>query len=107
MSKFLDSIRDKARVKHLSFKTEKSYVDWVERYIRFHRLRHPSEMGIPEVEAFLTSLAKRGVSSSTQNQALSALLFMYGKYWAGICKMSMLCGQNARFTFLRFLPKKK
>lgn len=49
MSKFLDSIRDKARVKHLSYKTEKSYVDWAERYIRFHRLRHPSEMGFPEV----------------------------------------------------------
>ena len=77
MSKFLDSIRDKARVKHLSYKTEKSYVDWAERYIRFHGLRRPSEMGVPEVEAFLTSLAKRGVSSSTQNQALSALLFMY------------------------------
>ena len=77
MSKFLDSIHDKARVKHLSYKTEKSYVDWAERYIRFHGLRHPSEMDVPEVEAFLTSLAKRGVSSSTQNQALSALLFMY------------------------------
>lgn len=77
MSKFLDSIRDKARVKHLSYKTEKAYVDWAERYIRFHRLRHPSEMGVPEVEAFLTSLAKRGISFSTQNQALSALLFIY------------------------------
>jgi len=77
MSKFLDSIRDKVRVKHLSYKTEIAYVDWVERYIRFQGLRHPSEMGVAEVEAFLTSLAKRGVSSSTQNQALSALLFMY------------------------------
>ena len=86
MSKFLNSIRDKARVKHFSFKTEKSYTDWAERYIRFHGLRHPSEMGVAEVEAFLTSLAKRGVSSSTHtcpggrcqgNQALSALLFMY------------------------------
>ena len=77
MSKFLDSIRDKARVKHFSYKTEKAYVDWAERYIRFHGLRHPSEMGVAEVEAFLTSLAKRGVSASTQNQAFCALLFMY------------------------------
>ena len=46
--KVLDSIRDKARVKHLSYKTEKSYVHWAERYIRFHNLHHPSEMGVRE-----------------------------------------------------------
>lgn len=78
MSEFLNTMREKIRVKHYSYKTEKAYVDWVERYIRFHKLRHPAEMGRDEVEAFLTYLAMdRQVSSSTQNQALHALLFMY------------------------------
>lgn len=77
MSAFLDSIRDKARVKHLSVRTEQTYVAWVTRFIRFHGLKHPQEMGKAEVEAFLTSLAKGRASASTQNQAFSALLFMY------------------------------
>ena len=78
MAKFLDTMREKIRVKHYSYKTEKTYVDWAERYIRFHKLRHPAEMGRDEVESFLTHLAvDRQVSSSTQNQALHALLFMY------------------------------
>lgn len=78
MSAFLNSIREKIRLKHYSYKTEKAYVDWAERYIRFHGIRHPAEMGLNEVEAFLSHLAvTRGVSASTQNQALHALLFMY------------------------------
>lgn len=78
MSQFLDALREKIRVKHYSYKTEKAYVDWAERYIRFHGIRHPAEMGRAEVEQYLTHLAvERGVSSSTQNQALHALLFMY------------------------------
>jgi integron integrase len=78
MSAFLNSIREKIRLKHYSYKTEKAYVDWAERYIRFHGIRHPAEMGLTEVEAFLSHLAvTRGVSASTQNQALHALLFMY------------------------------
>lgn len=77
MSKFMDELRDKIRVKQYAYKTEKTYLDWVERFIRFHGLRHPNEMGKVEVESFLTNLAKTGVSASTQNQALAAVLFMY------------------------------
>jgi len=77
VSQFLDNIRDKIRMKHLAYKTEKAYVQWAERFIRFHGLKHPNDMGSMEVESFLTVLAKQGVSSSTQNQAFAALLFMY------------------------------
>ncbi|MCB0105341.1 MAG: phage integrase N-terminal SAM-like domain-containing protein [Caldilineaceae bacterium] len=71
-------MRDAIRVKHYSYRTEQTYVEWIERYIRFHGLRHPAEMNVPEIEAFLTHLAiERNVSPSTQNQALSALLFLY------------------------------
>lgn len=73
----MDALRDKIRVKQYSYKTEKAYLDWTERFIRFHGLRHPKELGRQEVEAFLTYLAASGVSASTQNQALAALLFMY------------------------------
>lgn len=88
MSQFLDDLRDKIRVKQYAYKTEKSYVEWAERFIRFHGIRHPKEMGKPEIEAFLTHLAISGVSASTQNQALAALLFMYremlGRVFDGI-----------------------
>lgn len=77
MSQFMDVLRDKIRVKQYSYKTEKAYLDWTERFIRFHGLRHPKELGRQEVEAFLTSLATSGVTASTQNQALAAILFMY------------------------------
>jgi len=78
MSKFLDTIREKIRVKHYSYKTEKVYVDWAERFIRFHRMRHPAEMGKDEVAAFISHLAvDKNVSGATQDQALHALLFMY------------------------------
>src|SRR5689334_20900889 len=73
----MDALRDKIRVKQYSYKTEKTYLDWTERFIRFHKLRHPKEMGKAEIEAFLTHLAKSDVSASTQNQALAAILFMY------------------------------
>ncbi len=67
-----------ARRRHYSLRTEQSYVAWVRRFILFHGKRHPKEMGAPEVVAFLSDLAVRGrVSASTQNQALSALLFLY------------------------------
>ena len=76
--KLLDQIRDAIRLKHYSYNTEKTYVHWTKRYILFHNKRHPAEMGVVEIEAFLTYLAKEGnVSSSTQNQALNALLFLY------------------------------
>ena len=77
MSKFLDDLRDKIRVKQYAYKTEKVYLDWAERFIRFHGIRHPKDMGRPEIEAFLTHLANSGISASTQNQALAALIFMY------------------------------
>ena len=77
MSKFMDELRDKIRVKQYAYKTEKTYLDWVERFIRFHGLRHPNEMGKTEIESYMTHLAKTNVSASTQNQALAAMLFMY------------------------------
>jgi integron integrase len=76
--KLLDQVRDLIRVKHYSIRTERTYLDWIKRYILFHDKRHPKDMGASEVTAFLTHLAVVGqVSSSTQNQALSAILFLY------------------------------
>lgn len=76
--KLLDRVRHAARAKHYSYRTEQAYVFWIVRFIRFHQLRHPDNMGTPEVEAFLTHLAVDGhVAASTQNQALAALLFLY------------------------------
>jgi site-specific recombinase XerD len=74
----LDRVRDAIRARHYSRRTEKAYVHWIKRYIFFHGKRHPAEMGAPEVRKFLTALAvDGGVAASTQNQALSALLFLY------------------------------
>jgi integron integrase len=76
--KLLDQVRDALRVKHYAYRTEESYVQWIRRYILFHNKRHPKDMSEPEVQAFLTHLAVEGnVAASTQNQALSALLFLY------------------------------
>jgi integron integrase len=76
--KLLDQVRHAIRARHFSYRTEEAYVGWIKRYIRFHGLRHPAQMGPPEITAFLTALAvRRGVSASTQNQALAALLFLY------------------------------
>ena len=76
--KLLDQVRDALRAKHYSSRTEKTYVEWIRRYILFHHKRHPKDMGVEEVDAFLTYLAvERQVSASTQNQALSAILFLY------------------------------
>src|SRR2546422_6749629 len=76
--KLLNRVRHTIRAKHYSRRTESAYVDWIRRYIVFHRKRHPSELGAPEITAFLTWLATdRRVSASTQNQALSAVLFLY------------------------------
>ena len=76
--KLLDQTRDAIRLKHYSYRTEETYLNWIKRYILFHDKRHPAEMGAPEVEAFLTHLAvKENVAASTQNQALSAPLFLY------------------------------
>jgi integron integrase len=78
--RLLDLVRDAIRRKHYSYRTEQSYVHWVRRFIFFHGKRHPREMGGDEVSAFLTHLARdRSVAASTQNQALAALLFLYGE----------------------------
>ncbi len=78
--KLLDQVRRKCRVLHYSFRTEKSYVDWIRQFILFHDKRHPLQMGQLEVEAFLSNLAvQRHVAASTQNQALAAILFLYQK----------------------------
>ncbi len=76
--KLIDLVRERLRVKHYSIRTEQVYVDWIRRYIFFHDKRHPKDMEAADVEAFLTHLAVAGkVSASTQNQAKSALLFLY------------------------------
>lgn len=76
--KLLDQVRDAIRLRHYSYRTEETYVQWIRRYILFHNKRHPKDMGIPEIEAFLTHLAvNKHVAAATQNQALSALLFLY------------------------------
>jgi integron integrase len=79
-SRIVDQLRERIRYLHYSLRTEEAYVYWVKGFIRFHQLRHPAEMGKAEIEAYLTWLvAQRNVSSSTHRQALSALLFLYGK----------------------------
>ncbi|MFM9905958.1 MAG: integron integrase [Pyrinomonadaceae bacterium] len=76
--KLLDRVRMVARARHLSNRTEDTYHNFIKRYILFHNKRHPAEMGVDEITAFLTDLAVRGkVSASTQNQALFSILFLY------------------------------
>jgi hypothetical protein len=71
-------VRQKIRLKHYSIRTEHAYVEWIRRFILFHGRRHPRELGREQVEAFLTHLAIEGnVAASMQNQAKSALLFLY------------------------------
>jgi integron integrase len=76
--KLLDIVRDKIRVKHYSMSTERTYTHWIKHYIFFHNKKHPIEMGKVEIEQFLTFLAvQKKVSPTTQNQAFSAILFLY------------------------------
>ncbi len=76
--KLLDQVRQAIRARHYSRRTERTYADWIKRFILFHGKRHPLEMGEPEINQFLTDLAvNKKVSASTQNQALSAILFLY------------------------------
>jgi integron integrase len=76
--KLLDRVRQACRVRHFSRRTEEAYAGWIRRFILFHRKRHPDDMGSVEVSTFLSWLAvDRHVSASTQNQALSAVLFLY------------------------------
>jgi len=76
--RLLDQVRAAVRLKHYSIRTEQAYTRWVARYVRFHRLRHPRELGSREIRLFLSHLAvEEKVAASTQNQALAALLFLY------------------------------
>ena len=78
--RLLDLLRREIRYRHYSLSTEKAYAHWVRFFVKFHGLKHPREMGVGEVEAFLSYLAnERQVSPSTHRQALSALLFLYGE----------------------------
>jgi integron integrase len=75
---FIQRVRDVIRRRHYSIRTEESYVNWIRRFVRFHHFTHPLELGADDINAFLTFLATRqNVASSTQNQALSAILFLY------------------------------
>ena len=76
--KLLDQVSDAIRLKHYSYRTEQTYKEWIKRYILFHSKRHPKDMGADEIQNFLSHLAaERNVAASTQNQALSAILFLY------------------------------
>src|SRR6266566_5947127 len=78
--RLLDQVRQTIRRKHYSLRTEATYIDRIKRYIFFHRKRHPQEMGAAEMEQFLNYLAvEKRVAASTQNQALSALVFLTAK----------------------------
>ena len=76
--KLLDIVRDKIQFKHYSLSTERTYVHWIKCYIFFHKKKHPIDMGKNEIEEYLSSLAvEKNVSAGTQNQAFSAILFLY------------------------------
>lgn len=76
--KFMDLVRERLRLRHLSYATEKSYLGWVHRFIIFHHKQHPKDMGELEISKFLSHLAiERNCSPATQNQALNALVFLY------------------------------
>src|SRR5690606_11130823 len=76
--KLEERLKNEIRTRHLALRTEESYVRWYRQFVRFHGLRHPEEMGEAEVGAFLTHLAvNKGLSASSQNQALNALVFLY------------------------------
>jgi len=98
----MDAVREQARTRRYSRRTEQAYWLWIRRFIRFHGMRHPREMAAPEVNAFLTHLAtQQHVSASTQTQALSALLFLY-RHVLGIDLGAL--GEIARARTLRRLP---
>ena len=76
--RLLERVRNTLRLKHMSLKTEKSYVYYIKQFILFHHKRHPREMGVEEIRAYLSHLAvDKNVAASTQNVARNALLFLY------------------------------
>lgn len=91
----LDHVRQKPRIKHYSPATDKSYIGWTKRYIHFRGKRHPPAMGVPAIEAFITDLAcDRKGSSSPQNQAFNALVFIYRH----VTRRENRCGQDKAFS---------
>ena len=79
-TRLMDQVRETLRFYHYAYNTEKSYVDWILRFIRFSGKKHPKDMGKPEIEKFLSHLAiNRNVAASTQNLALNAIMFLYKK----------------------------
>lgn len=100
--KLLEEVRDVLRRRHYSYQTEKTYIYWIKRFIAFHHMKPPRDMGASEVEAFLTHLAvDQNVAPSTQNQALSALIFLY----RDVYQWDTNWGLNAeRATPTRYLP---
>ncbi len=78
--KLIDVVSETFRVEHYAYRTEETYLHWIKRFISFHGNKHPKELGAGEIQQFLSNLAtKQHVSASTQNQALSAILFLYKK----------------------------
>ncbi len=78
--RLLDRVRTELRARHYAYRTERSYIDWIKRYIFYHHKRHPAEMGAPEIRAYLGYLADQcHVAAATQNQALCAIVFLYKK----------------------------
>lgn len=83
--KFIDQLRAFIRFRNLAYKTEKTYIHWIIRFIRFNNMKHPSEMGAEEIERFLTHLSSnRSVSINTQKVALNAIMFMYKQFMGRI-----------------------
>lgn len=81
--RLLDQVREAIRLRHYSIRTEESYCYWIRYFVRFHKMRHPKEMGAVEINQFLTFLAmQRTVSPATQNQALNAIVFLYRTVFA-------------------------
>jgi len=98
MSAFLDDCRTRMRAQNLAYKTEKTYIHWIRRFILFHDKRHPNEMSEPEVAQFITWLASdRLCSSSTQNLALCALVFLY---------RHVVCQELKRIDGIQFTKRK-
>lgn len=96
--KLLDQVRSELRKRHYSHRTEEAYISWIRRFICFHKVRHPSSMGRPEVEAFLSFLATdRNVAASTQNQASGLCCSFTGAFcgpaWTG---WTTWCGRKSR-----------
>lgn len=100
--KLLDEVRRQCRLRHLSYSTEKAYVGWIRRYVRFHELTHPENLGDDAIEQFLPHLAtERNVSASTQNQALAAMLFLYQdvlrREWAHLYRLAEAVGSEPAY----------